>query len=152
MPKGIRKIDMDEEQIQRLFLDLTKLEPPKKPTVKEVLDTYKGNIETAIKRGNSLRDISKFLTDGGMKVSHETLRKLAEEWGFSANKQKSVQKNSVQKSVKNSTENNPLKTVELGENILGKTADMSTKKQAKKDKEKVEKKGTFTVVPDRVEY
>lgn len=105
MPKGIRKIELGEDQIQRLFLDLAKLEPPKKPTMKEVLETHKGNIETALKRGNSLRDVAKFLTDGGLKVSHETLRKLAEEWGFTTSKQKSVQKKPEQASVKNNTGN-----------------------------------------------
>lgn len=104
MAKGIRKIQLGEDQIQRLFLDLTKLEPPKKPTLPEVLETYKGSIETAIKRGNSLRDVAKFLTDGGLKVSHETLRKLAAEWGFSKGKPKATPQKSSKETVKNGTE------------------------------------------------
>lgn len=150
MPRGIRKIEMNEDKIQRLFLDLAKLEPPKKPTVKEVLESYKSNIEAAIKRGNSLRDIAKFLTDGGMKVSHETLRKLAEEWGFS--KPKSAQKKPAQEAVKNSIENKILKTVEPDNNAQSNVLDKGIKKQAGKDTEKVERNGSFTVVPDREEY
>lgn len=123
MPKGIRKIDMDEDQVQRLFLDLTKLEPPKKPTLPEVLETYKGSIETAIKRGNSFRDIAKFLTDGGIKVSHETLRKMAEEWGFSARKAKATTQKSSKETVKNSTEIKASKPVDSVESPSDKVSE-----------------------------
>lgn len=125
---------LSEDKVKEIFQGLKSLMPPKKPTLSEILDDNKAVIVAAINKGNSLRDIAKYLSDSGLKTSHETLRKTVEKWG-----QSNV--GSKPKQAKKQDENTEKKSLSTAENDITNEAASASKPG-----------GSFNVTPDRKEY
>lgn len=80
MSKAIQIKRLTADKITSIFDELSRLKPSERSSIRKVLESQQSVILAAIKRGNSLRDIVNFLAKKGLKVSHETLRKIVLQW------------------------------------------------------------------------
>ncbi len=80
MSKAMQTKWLTAEKITSIFGELSQLMPAKRSSIREILESQQSVILAAIERGNSLRDIVNFLARKGLKVSHETLRKIVLQW------------------------------------------------------------------------
>ena len=74
------RLKIPQERIDEIFEKLAKLPKPKAPLLKEVFESKRKQIMTAVVQGHSLRAIAMFLSNAGIRVSHVTLRKIMGEW------------------------------------------------------------------------
>ena len=80
MSNCVQKKRLSADKVASIFEGLSRLMPSNRLSTREVLESQQTVILAAISRGNSLRDIVKFLTKKGLRASHETLRKMVLQW------------------------------------------------------------------------
>ena len=113
MSKCVQKKRLSADKVASIFEGLSRLMPSNRLSTREVLESQQTVILAAISRGNSLRDIVKFLTKKGLRASHETLRKMVLQWQnettpsvkAESKKEQDVQNVEVGVAVKNGTIN-----------------------------------------------
>ena len=113
MSNCVQKKRLSADKVASIFEGLSRLMPSNRLSTREVLESQQTVILAAISRGNSLRDIVKFLTKKGLRASHETLRKMVLQWQnettpsvkAESKKEQDIQNVEVGVAVKNGTIN-----------------------------------------------